>query len=85
MLGRYARGPGGYRCPCCQDPDTTRRRKRAEQRETGREIRDEFEITLEEFEAAKAHLIERHGAIPSSLQRVIDLGGRFGRAEPPSA
>jgi hypothetical protein len=38
---------------------------------------DPWEISDEEFEAAKAALIEKHGAIPPSLQRVIDQGGRF--------
>ena len=37
---------------------------------------DDRPITDEEFEAAKAHWLER-GGIPPSLQRVIDLGGRF--------
>lgn len=38
---------------------------------------DPWLISDEEFEEAKAVLIERHGAIPPSLQRVIDNGGRF--------
>jgi hypothetical protein len=38
MLGRYTRGQGGYKCSCCQDPDTTRWRKRAEQRQVERDI-----------------------------------------------
>jgi len=41
---------------------------------------DEHDISDEEFEAARADLIARFGAIPPSLQRVIDMGGRFGRA-----
>ena len=36
-------------------------------------------ISEEEFEAAKADALRRWGAIPPSLQRVIDRGGRFGR------
>jgi hypothetical protein len=39
---------------------------------------DPYEISDEEFEAAKADLIERFGAVPPTLQRVIDRGGRFG-------
>jgi hypothetical protein len=38
MLGRYTRGQGGYKCSCCQDPDTTRWRKRTEQRQLEREF-----------------------------------------------
>jgi len=38
------------------------------------------DISEEEFEAAKADVLRRWGAIPPSLQRVIDHGGRFGRA-----
>ena len=38
---------------------------------------DEHGITEEKFEAAKAHLLERYGSIPPSLQSVIDRGGRF--------
>jgi hypothetical protein len=38
------------------------------------------DISEDEFEAAKADALRRWGAIPPSLQRVIDLGGRFGRA-----
>ncbi len=45
-------------------------------------VPDEFDISEEQFEAAKAHLIARHGAIPQSLQRVVDLGGRFARVDP---
>jgi len=41
---------------------------------------DEHDISDEESEAARADLIARFGAIPPSLQRVIDMGGRFGRA-----
>lgn len=36
------------------------------------------EISEAEFEAAKADVIARFGAVPLSLQRVIDRGGRFG-------
>jgi hypothetical protein len=43
---------------------------------------DEHGITEEEFEAAKAHLLERYGLIPPSLQSVIDRGGRFRLADP---
>ncbi len=38
---------------------------------------DEYDITEEELEAAKTELVERYGAIPPSLQSVIDHGGRF--------
>jgi hypothetical protein len=48
--------------------------------DAGREARP-AEISEEEFEAAKADAFRRWGAIPPSLQRVIDLGGRFGRAD----
>jgi hypothetical protein len=41
---------------------------------------DPDEISEEEFEAAKADVLRRWGAIPPSLQRVIDRGGRFSRA-----
>ena len=40
---------------------------------------DPAEISEEEFEAAKADVLRRWGAIPPGLQRVIDRGGRFGR------
>jgi hypothetical protein len=36
------------------------------------------EISDAEFEAAKADVIARFGAVPLSLQRVADRGGRFG-------
>jgi hypothetical protein len=36
------------------------------------------EISEAEFEAAKADVIARFGAVPLSLQRVADRGGRFG-------
>jgi hypothetical protein len=39
---------------------------------------DPYDISDEEFAAAKADLIERFGAVPPTLQRVIDRGGRFG-------
>jgi hypothetical protein len=38
---------------------------------------DEHDITEEQHQAARAHLIERHGAIPPSLQSVEDHGGRY--------
>jgi len=38
MLGHYSRGPGGYKCPCCDEPNVTRWRKRVEAREVAREI-----------------------------------------------
>jgi hypothetical protein len=37
----------------------------------------DWEITEDEHAAARAHLIEHHGEVPASLQRVEDLGGRF--------
>lgn len=37
----------------------------------------DFEISDEEFAAAKAHCLKQFGEIPPSLQRVIDMGGRF--------
>lgn len=50
MLGHFCRGPGGYRCRCCRDPDTTRWRKRVERRELDRslmpETDDEYLRTL---------------------------------------
>ena len=39
---------------------------------------DPHEISEEEHEAAVAGLVERHGEVPPSLQRVIDHGGRIG-------
>lgn len=41
-------------------------------------MNDPWLISNEEFEEARTVLIEQHGAIPPSLQRVIDHGGRFG-------
>lgn len=43
---------------------------------------DEADISEEEFEAAKQHLLDTRGSIPDSLQRVIDRGGRFRRVRP---
>jgi hypothetical protein len=40
----------------------------------------QLEITEQEFELARAEAIERFGTLPPSLQRVIDVGGRFARA-----
>ncbi len=37
-----------------------------------------YDISDEEFEAAKAHVIAMHGEVPPPLQSVIDRGGRFG-------
>jgi hypothetical protein len=41
MLGGFTRGPGGRKCFCCKDPDTTRWRKNVERREVAREIAEE--------------------------------------------
>src|SRR5581483_7416994 len=49
MLGHYTRGPGGYKCPCCQSPGTTRWRKRIEAREVAREIDEEFLRRMQEI------------------------------------
>lgn len=38
MLGHYTRGPGGYKCSCCQDYDTVRWRRRIERRDLEREL-----------------------------------------------
>jgi hypothetical protein len=38
MLGRYCRGPGGYKCSCCQDYDTVRWRRQIERRELARDL-----------------------------------------------
>jgi hypothetical protein len=45
-------------------------------------VAEDGDISEEEFEAAKADALSRWGAIPPALQRVIDHGGRFGRAAP---
>jgi hypothetical protein len=42
-----------------------------------------FEISDEEFRAARADALARWGAIPPSLQRVVDRGGRFARVRRP--
>ena len=41
---------------------------------------DPYDISDEEFEAAKTEAITRWGVIPPSLQRIIDQGGRFGKS-----
>jgi hypothetical protein len=43
-------------------------------------VNDDYDISAEEFDAAKTYLMERYGEIPPSLQRVADRGGRFKRA-----
>jgi hypothetical protein len=46
---------------------------------------DDWEISDEEFAAAKAEALERFGVMPLSLQRILDMGGRFGRPARQSA
>jgi hypothetical protein len=38
MLGHFTRGPGGYKCRCCREYNTTQRRKNAERRELAAEL-----------------------------------------------
>lgn len=52
--------------------------ERAERKLAG--LLDPYQISDEEFEAAKAGVTARYGSIPPSLQKVIDMGGRFGLA-----
>ena len=62
MLGRYCRGPGGYKCRCCRDDDTTRWRRRIERRELARELAP---VADDEWLASIVPLIDpsdcRHG------------------------
>jgi hypothetical protein len=39
---------------------------------------DPFEISDEEYAAAREYWVRRQGSVPPSLQRVVDAGGRFG-------
>lgn len=41
---------------------------------------DGWLISDEDFEFAKAEAVARFGALPPTLQRVVDRGGRFARS-----
>jgi hypothetical protein len=85
MLGHLRRGGcSNSRCRLCHQEDTTRWRKRVERRQAEREIASavhDWDITEEEFEAARREMLDRFGEIPPSLQKVIDRGGRFRRGD----
>lgn len=63
MLGHYCRGPGGYKCQCCRDPDTTRWRKKVERREVLVEIEDEAPppVFFDEHDLAVIGMYEDEG------------------------
>lgn len=74
MLGHYSRGPGGYKCPCCDEPDVTRWRKRVEAREVADDVARELADAELEAELPDPRILDDYEAVvPGARERLLAM------------